>query len=188
MFCLIVDREPGTKVVVFTSVISLLHAVVNPPLYGWMSQRYRRGYVFVFKMALSVCGGNRPNRRSLSKFLFTHLTWWKANETCLERERSRDLYQAAITNLSYADTLALSHSRPQSPEFFLWAGNEEGLRFSDHVTKRNGGPGNENGVDACHGKCIIWVTSDRRCSSRSQNSSYFTLSGIDFENQVLYLW
>lgn len=68
MFCLIVDQEPAKKVVVFTSVISLLHAVVNPPLYGWMSQRYRRGYLFVFKMALSVCGGTRPNRRSLSKF------------------------------------------------------------------------------------------------------------------------
>lgn len=69
MFCLIVDREPAKKVVLFTSVISLLHAVVNPPLYGWMSQRYRRGYLFVFKLALSVCGGTRPNRRSLSKFL-----------------------------------------------------------------------------------------------------------------------
>lgn len=75
MFCLIVDQEPAKKVVVFTSVISLLHAVVNPPLYGWMSQRYRRGYVFVFKMALSVCGGTRPNRRSLSKFLSPVLTF-----------------------------------------------------------------------------------------------------------------
>ena len=71
MFCLIVDREPAKKVVIFTSVISLLHAVVNPPLYAWMSQRYRQGYLFVFKMALSVCGGTRPNRRSLSKGLFT---------------------------------------------------------------------------------------------------------------------
>lgn len=75
MFCLIVDQEPAKKVVVFTSVISLLHAVVNPPLYGWMSQRYRRGYVFVFKMGLSVCGGTRPNRRSLSKFLSPVLTF-----------------------------------------------------------------------------------------------------------------
>ena len=73
MFCLIVDQEPAKKVVVFTSVISLLHAVVNPPLYGWMSQRYRRGYLFVFKVALSVCGGTRPNRRSLSKFFVTCL-------------------------------------------------------------------------------------------------------------------
>lgn len=69
MFCLIVDQEPAKKVVIFTSVISLLHAVVNPPLYAWMSQRYRRGYLFVFKMALSVCGGTRPDRRSLSTFL-----------------------------------------------------------------------------------------------------------------------
>lgn len=66
MYCLIVDRKPVTKVVVFTSVISLLHAVVNPPLYGWMSQRYRQGYLFVFKMVLSVCGGRRPSRRTLS--------------------------------------------------------------------------------------------------------------------------
>ena len=69
MFCLIADQQPAKKVVIFTSVISLLHAVVNPPLYAWMSQRYRQGYLFVFKMALSVCGGTRPDRRSLSKFL-----------------------------------------------------------------------------------------------------------------------
>lgn len=63
------DRQPSTKVVLFTSLISLLHALANPPLYGWMSQRYRRGYLFVFKMALSVCGGQRPKRRLfLSKF------------------------------------------------------------------------------------------------------------------------
>ena len=68
MFCVIANQEPAKPVVVFTSVISLLHAVVNPPLYGWMSQRYRRGYLFVFKTALSICGGKRPNRRSLSKF------------------------------------------------------------------------------------------------------------------------
>lgn len=63
------DRQPSTKVVLFTSLISLLHALANPPLYGWMSQRYRRGYLFVFKMALSICAGQRPKRRSsLSKF------------------------------------------------------------------------------------------------------------------------
>lgn len=66
LYCLIVDQQPSAKLVLFTSLISLLHALANPPLYGWMSQRYRRGYFFVFKMVLSMCGGHRPNRRSLS--------------------------------------------------------------------------------------------------------------------------
>ncbi|CAH3128548.1 unnamed protein product [Porites lobata] len=65
LFCLIIDQQPSPKIVLLTTLFSFLHALANPLLYGWMSQRYRRGYIFVFKMVLSACGGHRPDRRTL---------------------------------------------------------------------------------------------------------------------------
>ena len=67
LFCLIVDQQPSPKIVLLTTLFSFLHALANPLLYGWMSQRYRRGYIFVFKMVLSACGGHRPDRRTLGE-------------------------------------------------------------------------------------------------------------------------
>ncbi|XP_068688629.1 adenosine receptor A2b-like [Montipora foliosa] len=67
LYCLIVKKQPSTKIVLFTSMISLLHAFANPLLYGWMCQRYRRGYYFVLKKAWRICGGHRLPRRSLCK-------------------------------------------------------------------------------------------------------------------------
>ena len=64
---LIIGQRPSPKLSMFTSLISLLHALANPVLYGWMSQRYRNAYKFVFKMMLCACGGRRPSRRCLSK-------------------------------------------------------------------------------------------------------------------------
>ena len=116
MFCLIVDREPAKKVVIFTSVISLLHAVVNPPLYAWMSQRYRQGYLFVFKMALSVCGGTRPNRRSLSKGLFT----WREGAPANRPARLTELPWPGRENASIKHLHARHGSSPTRGTLSTW--------------------------------------------------------------------
>lgn len=60
LFSLIVGKEPNIKISVIAGLMSLLHALVNPVLYGKMSQRYRRGYILVLKTILMLCGGERP--------------------------------------------------------------------------------------------------------------------------------
>jgi hypothetical protein len=48
---------------VIVGFFSLVNAIINPILYGKMSLRYRRGYQFIFKKIMSICGGTKPDGR-----------------------------------------------------------------------------------------------------------------------------
>ncbi|KXJ08762.1 hypothetical protein AC249_AIPGENE11490 [Exaiptasia diaphana] len=66
---LITGKEPNKNVSLVAGLMSLLHALVNPILYGKMSQRYRRGYLQVLKTIRMLCGGEQPvslNKESLT--------------------------------------------------------------------------------------------------------------------------
>ena len=56
--------------VILVGLFSLVNALINPILYGKMSQRYRKGYVYIFKKVLSVCGGEKPDNSFFGKFVF----------------------------------------------------------------------------------------------------------------------
>ena len=55
--------------VILVGLFSLVNALINPILYGKMSQRYRKGYVYIFTKILSVCGGERPDNSFFGKFV-----------------------------------------------------------------------------------------------------------------------
>ena len=46
--------------VILIGFFSLVNALINPILYGKMCLRYRKGYGFVFRKILSICGGEKP--------------------------------------------------------------------------------------------------------------------------------
>ena len=49
------------SLVIIIGMFSLVNALINPVLYGKMSQRYRKGYIYIFKKILSVCGAEQPD-------------------------------------------------------------------------------------------------------------------------------
>ena len=46
--------------VILIGFFSLVNALINPLLYGKMCLRYRKGYCFVCRKILSLCGGEKP--------------------------------------------------------------------------------------------------------------------------------
>ena len=60
--------------VILVGFFSLVNALINPILYGKMSQRYRKGYVYIFKKILSVCGREKPDASFFGKFACNFIT------------------------------------------------------------------------------------------------------------------
>ncbi|EDO42911.1 predicted protein [Nematostella vectensis] len=58
---LITKRPPRTTISLAASMASFLHAVVNPLLYGKMSKRYRRGYIYVMKQIVAFFCGRKSS-------------------------------------------------------------------------------------------------------------------------------
>ena len=56
-----VTGQINHSLVVIIGMFSLVNALINPVLYGKMSQRYRKGYIYIFKKILSVCGAEHPD-------------------------------------------------------------------------------------------------------------------------------
>lgn len=56
-----VTGQINHSLVVIIGMFSLVNALINPILYGKMSQRYRKGYTYIFRKILSVCGGDQPH-------------------------------------------------------------------------------------------------------------------------------
>jgi len=72
--------------VILVGFFSLVNALINPILYSKMSQRYRKGYVYIFKKILSVCGREKPDasffdgtRRNASRVQFSTASTHQSN-------------------------------------------------------------------------------------------------------------
>ncbi|XP_032238072.2 uncharacterized protein DDB_G0290685 [Nematostella vectensis] len=46
---------------IIIGMLSLVSALINPLLYGKMSLRYRKGFLFIFKKIAVICGGKQPD-------------------------------------------------------------------------------------------------------------------------------
>lgn len=81
MFCLfifqlinlysMVTGQINHSQVILMGFFSLVNALINPILYAKMSQRYRKGYIYIFKKILSVCGGAKPDGSFFGKWMWT---------------------------------------------------------------------------------------------------------------------
>ena len=64
----LVKKKPeSSSEVVIAGLFSLINGLINPILYGKMSTRYRKGYMFVLRKITSLCGCAPPEADFFSK-------------------------------------------------------------------------------------------------------------------------
>ncbi|KAK3740258.1 hypothetical protein QZH41_017829 [Actinostola sp. cb2023] len=72
---------------IIVGFLSLVSAIINPLLYGKMSLRYRRGYQFILRKILSICGGEKPDGRLFDdKRKGSQATYSTFSQRALKRE------------------------------------------------------------------------------------------------------